>query len=606
MLIRSSWALAAFRRPASRLVIVVAVALLAGCQQREQPGPDLASTGSPVVAPNGLGRNGLGRNGLGRNGLGRNGLGRNGLGRNGLGRNGLSSAWLIDGAVNTEFAGWFEEDPVENGYAMGYFVRCAYDGSTEIQYVDASGTEWAWTGQYGLAMATLLAEQMMTDEERRWVSACLLAHVNMKGTHQYLSLRLPGGEPAPTAQAAAALATTPGERWALPFTFGQFFGDLYAEDPAGDPAPVLYACLDNPGNPYLKHVEGVLGRTCDTTNCAYLDEQGVEQPLLTQHLGLCGGALDATEGPWPHTEHYFQQSISVNGPYLAELEHAWWSGAGQEIQAIDVTTCSTGTTPWCTEAEAPFTVPIELSQRVNCLENECLGTGMDSGGPVGDSAKIVGLTQGQAIDAVLRDGVGRDIDAGEAFTAIVRYTKARTGAADVAIWRPDGTWQNLTHLSGYWDAPRPASPAGPDVWSFTGALDQFEWMQIYPVFPAVDPVSGKTALKIRIAGASEGTSCSGTKRFKGDGERGLCLKATLDKASKRFVCAKRFEVGLPCRGLLVWPQSKEAPGWRCVDGGAAVFACTGADAPDLDAAGFVPGRPWCAPPDATSFIGVCH
>ena len=43
----------------------------------------------------------------------------------------------------------------------------------------------------------------MTADEGKWVSACILAHVNMQGTHQYISLR--GNPPNPEAQAALAL-----------------------------------------------------------------------------------------------------------------------------------------------------------------------------------------------------------------------------------------------------------------------------------------------------------------------------------------------------------------------------------------------------------------
>ena len=81
------------------------------------------------------------------------------------------------------------------------------------------GQDRAWTGQYGLAMTSLgtivndpvLGEVRgrMTQDEGRGVSGCLLAHVNTKGTHQYLSVR-PYGHRVPSAQAAIALATTAG------------------------------------------------------------------------------------------------------------------------------------------------------------------------------------------------------------------------------------------------------------------------------------------------------------------------------------------------------------------------------------------------------------
>ncbi len=578
------------------------------------------------LGPNGMGPNGMGPNGLGPNGLDVNGMGPNGMGPNGLGPNGLIYLITPDGTQGTStFRDWFEANPAERSAWMRYFVRCAYDASTGIAYLDSTGKTWLWTGQYGLAMGSLSSgetitlatgqtvREPMTAEEGQWVSACLLAHVNTKGTHQYLSVRLPGDAAAPCPQAAAALAATPGEVWTMAYSFGQFFGDLFAVDATSQPAPAKYSCFWSTNNPPIRMIEAALGRSCDNGDCTYLDDAGLTQHVLTQFLGFCAAPLYGSDPtPWPHSDtgdRYFVNALQVHGPMFAEFEEPYWAGQGNaSVEAVDVSTCSVPVTypAWCTAAEAPFTIPIDLSQRVTCTEDECLGTGFQTN--TGASAKLVGLSPGQAVDVLLRNDQDLSIDTSEAFTAIVRYTKSRTGAAGIWAAQQDGTWLDFTHLSGYWDASPLAGAPGPDVWSATGAFDQFEWMQIWPVYPAVDPLEsgGKTALKIRVSGATQGTSCTGAKRFKGDGEPGLCLKATLDKANKRFVCAKKSEVGLPCRGLLIWPQSKDTPGWRCVEGGAAVFACTAADAPDLDAAGFVPGRPWCAPNDATSFIGSCH
>ena len=71
------------------------------------------------------------------------------------------------------------------------------------------------------------------------------------------------------------------------------------------------------------------------------------------------------------------------------------------------------------------------------------------------------------------------------------------------------------------------------------------------------------------------------------------------------MCRESGESKPVCRGDLIFDYRGRKWGWFCADGGNAVSACTGADAPDLDAVAFVPGKPWCAPDGATSFVGIC-
>ena len=313
--------------------------------------------GSNGMGSNGMGSNGLGFNGMGSNGMGSNGMGSNGLDVNGMGSNGLDLGpdgviYLItpDGSQPSTFREWFEVNPPERSAWMRYFARCAYDANTAIAYLDSTGKTWVWTGQYGLAMGSLSSGETatlatgetvrkpMTEEEGKWVSACLLAHVNTKGTHQYLSVRLPNGEEAPSPQAAAALAATPGEAWTFATVFGQFFADLFPLDTP----PVKYSCVWNTNNDYLRQVEAVLGRTCDNSDCTYHDEYGAVQHVLTQYLGFCADYLYLyPESPWPHTDgsaRYFLDSLQIYGPNLAELEQAWSVGPGTDAKAIDVTT----------------------------------------------------------------------------------------------------------------------------------------------------------------------------------------------------------------------------------------------------------------------------
>ncbi|MCX7031072.1 MAG: hypothetical protein NTU62_13260, partial [Spirochaetes bacterium] len=114
------------------------------------------------------------------------------------------------------------------------------------------------------------------------------------------------------------------------------------------------------------------------------------------------------------------------------------------------------------------------------------------------------------------------------------------------------------------------------------------------------------AAKIRIAGAAQGESCTGPELFRGDGEKSTCSRFYFDWQKKRITCRKSAEPAPACRGSLVfYANSLKDYGWKCVDGGKAVRQCLAADAPDLDGVGFIPGKPWCAPAGATSFIGVC-
>src|SRR4030095_496356 len=71
--------------------------------------------------------------------------------------------------------------------------------------------------------------EAMTPSEERWVSACLLAHVNYFGKHVIVSMRaIP--PPVPT------LAVAADEQQTFTIFEGGFFGNLFT------PEPVAYAC----------------------------------------------------------------------------------------------------------------------------------------------------------------------------------------------------------------------------------------------------------------------------------------------------------------------------------------------------------------------------
>ena len=241
--------------------------------------------------------------------------------------------------------------------------------------------------------------------------------------------------------------------------------------------------------------------------------------------------------------------------------------------------------------------------------------------------KLTGLRAGQAIEGVVRytghvtntaaSAINVDMvnpvtpmfppaDMGQAFTAIIRYSNCRAtpAAATLAVSGPGGL----------------LAPVGSEVWPSTipaGASacsngESFTWLQVYPVYGFVED-SGTTfgdrpTLKIEVSGATQGESCTGAMIQKGDGETGTCsnLKYTyFDWKHLKVACREAGESSPICRGELILDYRAGKWGWFCAYGGKAIRACTAADAPDLDAFAFVPGKPYCMPDGATSFAGIC-
>ena len=102
-------------------------------------------------------------------------------------------------------------------------------------------------------------------------------------------------------------------------------------------------------------------------------------------------------------------------------------------------------------------------------------------------------------------------------------------------------------------------------------------------------------------------SCTGAELFKGANEQGTCSKTFAKWPPKNGAVCPRQNEGTPqCRGKLAWSSRKGVWGWFCRGGGEALRACVADDAPDLDSVTFIPGKPWCAKPGATAFLGVCR
>ena len=109
---------------------------------------------------------------------------------------------------------------------LKYLVRCALPADLTL-YADQDGTRFTFPG--GLGLAPRWVDEAMTPSEERWVSACLLAHVNYFGKHVLVSMRAIQ-PPVPT------LAVAADEQQTFTIFEGGFFGNLFT------PEPVAYAC----------------------------------------------------------------------------------------------------------------------------------------------------------------------------------------------------------------------------------------------------------------------------------------------------------------------------------------------------------------------------
>ena len=109
---------------------------------------------------------------------------------------------------------------------LTYLVRCALPAELTL-YADQEGTRFTFPG--GLGLAPRWVDEAMTPREERWVSACLLAHVNYFGKYVIVSMRA-------TPPPVPALAVAADEHQTFTLFEGGFFGNLFT------PEPVAYAC----------------------------------------------------------------------------------------------------------------------------------------------------------------------------------------------------------------------------------------------------------------------------------------------------------------------------------------------------------------------------
>ncbi len=109
---------------------------------------------------------------------------------------------------------------------LKYLVRCALPAEVAL-YADIAGERFTFPGSIGLAPRWLT--EAMTPSEERWVSACLLAHVNYFGKHVRISTRATG-------VSVPELEASIDEQQTYTIFEGGFFGNLFL------PEPVAYTC----------------------------------------------------------------------------------------------------------------------------------------------------------------------------------------------------------------------------------------------------------------------------------------------------------------------------------------------------------------------------
>jgi len=201
-------------RRISTLSLSLATALAgSACEQLsdDSQADDSALTSENGFSMNGFTMNGFTMNGLSINGFTMNGFTNNGFTNNGFAMNGLMS---VDGGRKL----------------LEYIVKCALPDNHSITKQDQYGHPYTFEGHLGLAPAW---ENGACDGPcKRWVSACMLAHVNTAGVH--IPINVVGQN--------AGLGW--GQEPDYPNQEGTFFGNIFEANNAG--LPDAYYC-NGPG-----------------------------------------------------------------------------------------------------------------------------------------------------------------------------------------------------------------------------------------------------------------------------------------------------------------------------------------------------------------------
>jgi len=427
-----------------------------------------------------------------------------------------------------DFKNWFP--PQNNGKVppekcdsgdvfMGYFVRCAFGNGIEVK----STLGGPWYGQYGLAAKSLQNKASMSADERKWVSACLLAHVNAKHLVQHISLR---GLP---------LAVEPGERFAEGYPEGVFFGDLWEGTPGSGGARYAMS-LNLPSNYAYKQgnwwpPNSVLGRTLDYLSGGgdvnyrgrCLDDAarfgpgfaGTPPPSEPTHTNewICPeGAYDAATklcGPQGLTAYH---PLFVYGPYFATLHDLSSAATSSRVQLIgtvaDAKDCSPKRPDKNPDANGEdrrsacivATDPLKPAGAPCHWENEWQPSAPV---PPDRTARYFTLGKNNRLQAIRRAAGGEPAD-GTAFTAIIRvmakpgYPKTAKTALFVsreAIANPPGA----EALAVPW-----TTLAGKNSDPEKELAKAYTWLEVYPIYLGKENGTGPLSLSLHFAGSKDG------------------------------------------------------------------------------------------------------
>ena len=184
---------------------------------------------STVSASAGAGGNGIRLNGLSLNGVSQSGVGKSDGLRDSVAQGVTAPHAETPSAtmpMQVELANPALASTAAKRQQLTYLVRCALP--EDIVLYAQQGTErFTFRGSMGLAPRWL--SEAMTPSEERWVSACLLAHVNYFGKHVLVSMRA-------TPPPVPALAASDDEQQTFFIFEGGFFGNLFTAE------PVAYTC----------------------------------------------------------------------------------------------------------------------------------------------------------------------------------------------------------------------------------------------------------------------------------------------------------------------------------------------------------------------------
>ena len=240
------------------------------------------------MALNGMALNGMALNGIPFNGLALNGMALNGLALNGMALNGLTFNGI---AVNALHSRTSQAAPDHVGTLvksasgrelLKYAVDCALNEGDRL-LVQRDGLTHTFSGSMGLASEWL--DGPLSSPGQRWVTACLLARVNLFGATVPISMR--GTHP--------ALRTSPDEEAAYRTEEGAFYGNLFTHEPMSS------SCVGN-HNQSSAVSPDLTKRVCATgvndgkTACGFIAAGQCQQVCSTQADGPGRGYSNCRSG----------------------------------------------------------------------------------------------------------------------------------------------------------------------------------------------------------------------------------------------------------------------------------------------------------------------